>query len=423
MMREDPGSWWKRPERWGTGPLTFLYVGQGHKQLISDFLAKFKAFFGEDELHVKLVGGMLFSITFKPNGNTIYFYVHDNVQLLRERVQAVAAHTAFIDEMPKGSMAIKAIEEITARLTDYRGYLIMSFTPKSLNREIKKWVESLEPPLGRKYTLSFLANPAMDEEAKQQRIASIANHSAAYQKTLLEGDWLQGDNLVFPTVEEAYRGPIGYAPHWRHVVGFDPGMSSACGVVWLAEDPSTCLWYVVRAYYYESLKDPEKSIELLQADIKGINVAKVVYDPASDWWAQLAAKRGVRPLDCPADKNNRKDEMIANVQLSLGSNVFISPWCEELIEELNTMSWSPTVEGKIQANSKFHCADALRYAIDCLPAASRQQAAASSWEADLRQQNERWKQKEKERHASAANVRQPFRGHPVTRIQRVWGRR
>jgi hypothetical protein len=59
--------------------------------------------------------------------------------------------------------------------------------------------------------------------------------------------------------------------------------------------------------------------------------------------------------------------MISKLQLALGGTLFISPHCEDLVEELNTCHWSDTDPTKIVKAQKFHLIDALRYGIDLIP--------------------------------------------------------
>ena len=418
MLREDAEAEWHRPERW-KGPLTFVYCCKNHKQALGDFLPKFLQFFDEGELRViKQAGQALFSIEHKTNGNRIFFIVHEAVEQARERVQAFSAHACFVDEMPRGMGAVRFLEELQARTTDVRGYLIMSFTPKSISRDVKMWVEGLHLPLGRKFSLKFLDNPIMTDEAKAQRLDAISNQSAAYQKTLLEGAWMTADNSVFNVPEIAFQGPPSYSPAWRHVCGVDPAASSALGIVVAAEEPSTGKWYVIKTDYFEKLQDVDLCVSKVKEYCAGLNLVRTVYDGATDWWFYHARKNGIQNLICPYDKNNRKDEMITRLQLGFGRNLFIAPWCETVIDELNSMSWSATVEGKIANNSRYHTADALRYMYDCLPKTEANCVRNQSYAAHLIEGHEKRKL-EKKLHKGDTFRDKPFVG-TITRRNRIW---
>jgi phage terminase large subunit len=419
MLREDEEGSWKRPERW-KGPLQFLYVAKNHKQLIGDFLRKFQCFFDDGDLHiVKQAGSSLVQVTYKPNGNTIMFFVHENPAQCRERVQAFEAHAAFLDELPFGPGSYSLIEEIQARLVDTKGYFIMSFTPKSVNKDIKGFVESLKPPFGKKYSLSFMDNPAMDEASKKMRLAQIARHSASYQKTLLEGAWMSNENLVFQLNDEVNAIASDYSPRWRHVVGVDPATDSRIGVVVLAERPNTEIWYVVKAWEEPASKDLDKSTKAVVDKVQGLNIVRWVYDAATSWWPHIARNHGVKNIVKPNDKNNRRLEMISYLQESLGSTIFIYPECERLMEELQSATWNDKVEGKIVNSKNLHNLDALRYAVDCLPKGIALPKEQTYWEMFHERANRIRAERESNKRIKAS-IRGPSIRQPLIRSHRIW---
>jgi hypothetical protein len=419
MLQEDKDGPWKRPAHW-KGPLLFLFVGKSHKMLLGDFLTKFVPFFNQDDLHiVKQAGSSLFSLTYRPNGNTIYFAVHENPALCRERVQAFAAHAVFLDELPAGHGAMGLLEELLARTTDAKGYTFITFTPKSQSPQIKKFVENLSPPLGRKYTLRFLDNPGIDAEAKAIRLQQISTQTADYQKTLLEGAWMVEGSLVYHVPEVAVQPPEDYClTTWRHVLGIDPGLSSATGICLLAERPGTGKWYVVRGEIWPAMKDAEEVALRIRREFGTYNIVRYVYDSASDWFCAPAMRAGLTPMVRPYDKNNRKEEMISKVQLSLGTLLFVSPQCEDLLEELSTMHWSDRVEGKIANSNDYHISDAFRYAVDCLPKPDKNAAPKMSWAAELRQKHFDRLKRETAKKKGYVSTRTPCMG--IMRRSKIW---
>jgi len=372
---DAPGCLWKRRPEW-KGPLTGMLVSKSHKQLLGSLLEGIKPFFeGDRDFKIIRNANYIERLEHKKTGNVIYCFVHDNAAQCRERVQSFAAHIVLLDELPSGPSAFKLLEELSARVTDYKGVLGAFFTPKSVNPQIKNYIESLTPPAGKKFSLSFANNPGIDPEAKAIRLSEIRSMPLHMQATILEGSWLNAEQAVYTLSDAAMEDPLGYNPYiWRHLVAVDPGLASAQGVVVLAEDPVTSKWYVIYAEKQTKIADADDGVERVWQLIQKYrwNVCQVTYDPAGIYWQRSAKKHdGMKryKITAPWNKNSteRKDDMISNLQIALGTQLFIPAFNEDLIDEFNTCEWSDTTEGKIKKGQKFHLLDALRYAVDTLP--------------------------------------------------------
>ena len=160
--------------------------------------------------------------------------------------------------------------------------------------------------------------------------------------------------------------PPYYSHSWRHVEISDPALDSAHGLVVLAEDPSSGEWYTVRADYIRGIFVPDLLVQKVLELTRGYNICRRVADGASTWYIHTAQAKGVHYVT-PHDKNNRRDDMIKNLQAALGTKLFITPYCYDLIDEFQTCRWSDSGDGKIAKSSRFHLLDALRYGVDCLP--------------------------------------------------------
>jgi hypothetical protein len=239
---------------------------------------------------------------------------------------------------------------------------------------IKEHVESMGEPVGKKYTLRFVDNPAADAETIEARLQQIAHMPEHVQKTLLEGSWAQAENTVYNVTDYAIQAPINYSPLWRHVLGVDPGLASKQGFVVAAEDPTTGRWYVIHSEAHDKIDDVDDAVQRVAEYVttSHVNIVKIAYDAAGNYWYRSARKHPVLSnykIECPFNKNStsRREDMISAVQTAIGATLFVAPWNEELLEEFSSYSWSETQPGKIVKSQKYHLLDALRYMVDLLP--------------------------------------------------------
>jgi len=364
LAEGEPDIPWKRKENW-EGPLQCLLISKSHKQLTESVLPGILKFFGEDEIKIVKNANYVEKILHKKTGNTIICAVHENPSQARERVQSFTLHLVLLDELPAGPSAYKLIEELEARVMILKGCLFASFTPKSINKAVKDHVENMNPPVGKRYSLRFVDNPAADAEVIEARLQQISHLPDHMQKTLLEGTWATAESTVYTLTDYAIQSPLHYSPLWRHTLGIDPGLASKQGFVVLAEDPASGRWYVIHAEAQDKIEDVDDGVRRIADYITRtqINVTKIVYDSAGTYWFMAARKHPVLKqytIDKPFHKNSesRWQDMVSTIQTSLGATLFIAPWNEGLIEEFGSYAWNDS--GKIIKAQKYHMLDALR---------------------------------------------------------------
>jgi hypothetical protein len=404
FLREDDDAQWKRRPEW-KGPLTGLLISKSHKQLRGSLLEGIIPFFeGDKDFKIIRNSNYIECLMHKKTGNVIWVLVHENVSQCRERVQSFMSHMCFLDEMPAGAHATKLMEETGARVIDSKGVFASFFTPKSINKAMKLHVESMRPPAGKKFTLSFLNNPGIDEEAKAVRLEEIQAMPEHMQGTLLRGDWMSGEHTVFTVSDEALQAPQNYSIYWRHVVSVDPALNSQQGVIVCAEDPLTSHWYVVKSEKMDKIADVDEGVDRVSRLIlqHNWNVTSIVYDPASTYWYKQAKKHEhlrKYKITCPFNKNSteRKDEMISNLQMALGVNLFIGPDNDDLLDEFSCCEWSDHDPSKIKKGQKYHLLDAIRYFVDCMPKKldvppPPPKTVQEAWSRQIREGHEQWKQ-------------------------------
>lgn len=361
LAENKPG--WQRPEKWGTGPLKGLLVGRTMKQVEEELLKKLISFFDPEDLYIPKVGMVPQKVVHKKTGNTLLLASHHNETEAREKLQSFVVHFLWLDEMPR---SFQLFDEIERRVQSKDGWFISTFTPKVRNPEIRKLVDAYELPYSKKYQMSMFANPILSEERKQKILKELEAYPESYRRCILEGDWMDDDLAVYSVPDTAIQEPLGYSSSWRHVEGADPALQSKHGQVVLAEQPGTGHWYVVRADYVSGIFVPEDLIRTVTDRVKHLHIVRRVCDAASTWYVGQASKMGFVYV-APYDKNNRREEMMKNLQTAFGNRIFIAPWCQDLINELGSMQWSETKADKVVNSRSYHLHDALLYAVDCLP--------------------------------------------------------
>lgn len=363
LAENKPG--WVRPEKWGTGPLTGMIIGRTSKQVEHELLKKIQGFFKPDELHVHRQGGAAQYVKHKKTGNMILLASHHAEAEAREKVQSFVLNFVWLDEMPKSYLLF---EELNRRLQSKDGLFICTFTPKVKNAQIRKLVDSYNAPYAKKYRMPMFANPALSEARKAQILEELANYPETLRNCILNGDWMDGETAVYHLDLERICTslPSNYSKGWVHVEGADPAMDSKHGQVIYAQDPETAFWYIMMANYIDNIASPEDLVRTATSQISDLNVIRRVADAASTWYIKQAHKMGYT-YTTPYDKNNRKEEMMKNLQRRLGKDVFITEEGMDFLNELQEMQWSETSHEKIVNDRKYHLHYAGMYALDKLP--------------------------------------------------------
>lgn len=397
---QETHPYWERPESWGDEPLLLIVAGRTTKQIEETLWRKIKAFLPDGSYKEHRIGTQIQKVTNTKNGNTILFLSHHSVNEAREKLQSYVAHYVWIDEMP-GS--VKIIEEATKRIIAKDGYFTMTLTPKTVNVQIKNWVDGLAEPHGKLYKFKMFDNPVYDEERKETILASLKSMPESYVNSVLNGDWLASDQSVYQFVPETMiKQPEGYSPAWRHVEAVDPALKSKFGFTVWAEEPHTGIWYCVKDDYLKDIYVPEEMVNSVLEKTKGLNIVRRIADPGGGgtWFIGMASSKGVTYMT-PYKKNERKGDLIKGLQTALASGkIKIAPWCERLIDEFANCQWSESGENKIVNSSSYHLLDSAQYFADAIPKYEGVMVS-KSWSEELRisdrkrKEAEAYKQKKK----------------------------
>lgn len=406
LAENKPG--WKRPAKWGKAPLMGMLVGRTMKQVEEQHLRTLLTYFDADELQIVRVGMIPQKVVHRKTGNTLLLASHHNEAEAREKLQAFVLHFVWLDEMPKSSALF---EELERRVQSKDGSFLSTFTPKVRNREIRKLVDAYSLPFSKKYKMPMFANPSLSEERKAKILQELEAYPEAYRRCVLEGDWLDDDAQVYSLPDDAVQAPPNYSTAWRHVESADPALQSKHGQVVFAEDPRTAHWYIVRADYVSGIFVPEDLVRTVTDRVKNLNIVRRACDAASTWFIGQASKMGFSYMS-PYDKNNRRQEMMKNLQAALGRSLFIAPWCSDLIQELTSMQWSETAEGKVVNSRSYHLHDATIYGFDILPKPVKNMEPVPELHVRLRTQMA------KDRKADALRAQQAANGQSGNRLLR-----
>lgn len=392
---------WKRPADWGDEPLLVLVAGRTGKQIEDSLLPKIRGFLEAGSYKEVRIGNIIQRLELT-NGNRIVFQSLENPTTARERLQSYVAHLVWVDELPP---TIDIVRELLIRVQARDGYFLASFTPTVVNIEIQRYVDSLREPEGKVYRFHMLENPLYaDEERKSQLISRYAHLPEHIREAIFRGEWLSPDDQVYYfDWDRMVAMPEGYSPLWRHVESVDPALKSALGLTVWAENPETGIWYCILSEYIRGIYVPTELVAAVREKVSRYNIVRRIADPHEVWYIQTAGSMGLNYIGVHK-KNDRKSELIKQLQESLGSRVRIAPICESLIGELQECRWSDRAEGKIVNASSYHLLDSAQYFCDNIPKWEKK-ILSTSWEDWLYQSNEKRKRDDEKVRAGVVSGR------------------
>jgi hypothetical protein len=394
----DTHPYWEKPASWGNEPYLMLIAGQDRKMMEAEIWGKklkpfLEAVDGEGAWREVRSGNTLQYVYHRKKNYKILFLSHsDSSESNRKHMQGYVAHFVWMDELANN---ISIIEELQRRIQAKDGWFSLTFSPKGKSEAIRKWADGLTPPYGKVYRMGMLDNPIYADR-KDEIKRRLDNMPEGMRNAVLYGDWEVGDQSVYQFSWDMVSKPDNYnAKTWRHVEALDPAMSGKSGLLILAEDPTTTIWYAVKEEYVEGLFSPDELVEYIKKITAPYNIVRRVVDPHESWYVRMASKLGLSYI-APYKKNERKDELVKGLQLHLSQGKLkVAPWLENFIDELQTAQWK---EGdgapKIVNRKNLHLQDAAQYAIDCLPKAEMEMSDKKWWEI-LREENNKRKKREK----------------------------
>lgn len=370
---------WKRPDNWGQEPLLAVVAGRTGKQIEESLLPKIRSYLDPGSFKEVRIGNIIQRLELD-NGNRIVFQSLENPTMARERLQSYVAHLVWVDELPP---TVEVLNELLVRRQARDGFFLASFTPLVRNIKVQKFVDGLSESLGTTYRFNMLDNPLYADPVRRDEIlASLAHLPEHVRNSRLYGEWMSDDNAVYEFNTDSMVGmPENYSPLWRHVESVDPASSSALGYTLWAEDPSTGIWYCIKAEYVKGVFVPTEIVNTVQKLSFGYNIVRRVSD-TEPWFIHQAAQMGIK-YTAVYEKANRKLTMIKNLQQALGVKIKIAPHCEGLIEELSGMRWSESKENKIVSSNDYHLHDTAAYFVDNLPKREYNLPINSSWQSHL----------------------------------------
>jgi phage terminase large subunit-like protein len=410
----------ERPVEWGTEPLLMLVMGQVGEQITSHIWAKkIKPFLDPGSFKEVRIGNILQRVENLKNGNTIIFVSHHNAEEARRTAQGYPAHYVWIDEMPR---SLSLIAELMVRLQAKNGRFLLTFTPLVRSVEVQEFVENLKEPLGKRYNLMMLDNPAYAGR-ESEVLSRFDGLPEAERATRLTGAWYSGDNAVFDFNPQVHvtELPAEYTQHWEHVECVDPAGQGKAGYVLLAAKPESDIWYVVKSKYLDGAAATDL-LDRIRVESAGYNIIRRVSDPHEVWFIKEAFKQGFSYMGV-YNKKNRKMELIKGVQKALteGSSKLVKGSADLLIKEISSCQWSDSVDDRIVNASKYHLLDAYQYGLDTLPrkrVAPRKVHSDSrvQYDIDLRESNKQRKKDEQQNQKASNTGRRKW----IIRSSRYW---
>lgn len=344
-------------------PLTLIVVGQTHSIITNELYDnKIARFLTPGTFTAKYDGNYINKLNHTENGNKILFFSHKIPEECRKSVQAFVADWVWLDEMPS---SYKLLTELHTRCQSKGAPFLATFTPLLRNQEIRNHVDNGNPKYIKKYFLKTYENPLYSDDQLALMKSKHALMSEAERATRTEGAWYSGDNAVYDFTESHHvETPDGYHASWRHLETVDPAAKTA-GYALLAEDPTTNVWYVIKAEYIKD-KAPSELLDAVKRHTGEVNVAKRVADSHEAWYIKEAALSKVW-YEIPHKKTSRKNELIKGLQQAISDGKLkVAPWCKLAIDEFISCQWAESRD-RIVGSQHYHVLDCLQYAVDVLP--------------------------------------------------------
>lgn len=407
---------WKLPEEWKREGLLIVAGGRKSSHIEETLWPSIRNFLEPGSYKEVRIGNMIQRVEIdNPSGppHRLIFQSMENVNVARERLQSYTAHIAWLDEMVE---SVSAIAEMQLRVATKGGFFMASFTPLKFAPAVRKLVDSADGIHSKKYVLRTLDNPVFQDPDRRAALLSSFEGMPEWEvRTRLEGEWATGEENVYHfDYDLVVEQPQDYSPLWRHVMAVDPAMSGASGLVVAAENPTTSKWYFVLAEYLKGVYTPSELVSLVHSKTKHFNIVRRICDPHEVWFLRTAGSMGYTFMGVHK-KNERKNELIKQLQTFLNERGRISPNCDLLTSELQECRWSDRADNKIVNATSYHLCDAAQYLVDVLPKPEKT-IQASSWDEYLYKANEERKLKvEKER-----QIKEKRRMLKVSRKSRAW---
>ena len=356
---------WSRPADWGNEPLLILVAGRTGKQIEESLLPKIRSYLDPGSYKEIRIGNIIQRLEHS-NGNRIVFQSLENANMARERIQSYVAHLAWVDEQPP---TVDIIDELLRRLQARGGYFLTSFTPLVEDIGIQRLVDGSKEPHSKKYTFAMLDNPLYNDPVKREKILhEMSLLPESIRNTRLYGAWSSSDTAVyhFDYSKMVRELPGDYRHSWRHVVSVDPALRSALGLTVWAEEPITGHWYLVACEEIRGIQDPIDLEATVYRKTQQYNVVRRISDPHEVWYMETARRAGRTHMGVHK-KNERKGELIKQLQSLLGTRVWITPHCTEFIDQLVGCKWASAERERIINASSKHLLDSAHYFCDNIP--------------------------------------------------------
>lgn len=349
-------------ELWPGDPMLIIVCAKIGNQLADIWDKKIEPFLTPGTYRVYRQGTMLAYCTHMETKSKIVFMTHHNPNEAQQKAQMYSAHFVWIDEL---TPSVNLVEELQRRVQAKRGRFLMTYTPKIRAPAVKKFIET--PTTSSKiYKLHMFSNPIYKgrEDEINSQLAGLSDDRRA---AVLAGDWAYGDHQVFYFDPEEHMANVEYNNTWAYIVAVDPASAGLAGyTLWTAKHSNALMWYLIDAAYIRGTA-PSDLVDEIEGRIAHLPIVKRIADPHEVWFIKEAYKRHQVTYVGPWSKNNRKKELVAQLNEALGTRIMVHPNCREAVEELSSAQYSETDPDKIQNSKILHIADSMQYFVDCMP--------------------------------------------------------
>ncbi len=296
------------------------------------------------------------------NGSSIMFRSADNIRHI-QRLRGLSISWFWIDECTLTPRVLWDVLSGRLRQIGFSHRAWVTGTPKPHSWPVTLFVDPATK-LENSFALTDVpieSNPHLPPDYIQSLRSQYSGRFAAQE---LDGKIVEFEGLVYPDFSHHHilspESDLLKPPFARMIYGIDWGFRSPCCLLAVAfkdEQP-----IVIQEFYRTHVVD-DKLIEITKSWIQQFGPGIIYCDPSQP---DSIAKFRLAGLDARAAKNPVVPgiKTVTSYLISPKAPLRISPFCQNLISEFYSYSYSESSDVPIKTND--HCLDSLRYVLHSL---------------------------------------------------------
>lgn len=270
----------------------------------------------------------------------------------RESMQMMPVDFVLVDEM----LPDNVLDELEARVATTRGKIVYSFTPLKVSFKVKKYFTDKNNHV-ETFHMSRFDNPIIDKKELKEEIKNWDKGKIAVR---IFGEWINYEGRLLPCFgEQNIIEDFEVPEEWRKICSIDPATSTDTGIVWVAENPLTGVWYVYRDLLVKELA-PSDLMHTIIKETCGDRIYSYFVDQQAAYLVAEAMKYQIALIGIK--KKNEKENMVNELnQVFKDKQIQIFKSCKDTIRQLTEYANQFEVIEFKPIKEEDHIVDCLLY--------------------------------------------------------------